>query len=313
MCTGVGSTGRSSSGGHGTIMTSATLVSIPSAWSCCCRARVLRKWVCVSRAPGSFRDRCFGVRPPSRTPNPQHDHPGARPVMPSTTFADARRPAELVGTLHARRSRRRVRHPGHDRPRRPRRPRPLRPRADRLGQDHRLRHPARRPRRQGTPAVGPRGLVLVPTRELAAQVCGELEWLGGGRKLRVAAVYGGAGFGAQFKALRRGVDVLVACPGRLTDLIERGEVDLDEVEIVVVDEADRMADMGFLPAVSAAARPHARDPPDAPVLGHARRRRRPPRAALPARPVAPPPARGRPARRRTHRFWSRRPRRRGST
>ncbi len=97
----------------------------------------------------------------------------------------------------------------------------------------------------------PRGLVLVPTRELAAQVCGELEWLGGGRKLRVAAVYGGAGFGGQFKALRRGVDVLVACPGRLTDLIERREVDLDEVEIVVVDEADRMADMGFLPAVQA--------------------------------------------------------------
>jgi superfamily II DNA/RNA helicase/cold shock CspA family protein len=95
----------------------------------------------------------------------------------------------------------------------------------------------------------PRGLVLVPTRELAAQVCGELLWLGAGRKLRVAAVYGGAGFGAQLKALRRGVDVLVACPGRLTDLIERSEVDLDEVELVVVDEADRMADMGFLPAV----------------------------------------------------------------
>ena len=77
------------------------------------------------------------------------------------------------------------------------------------------------------------------------------------RKLRVAAVYGGAGFGLQLKALRRGVDMLVACPGRLTDLIERGEVDLDEVEIVVVDEADRMADMGFLPAVQAPAR-HAR-------------------------------------------------------
>jgi superfamily II DNA/RNA helicase/cold shock CspA family protein len=95
----------------------------------------------------------------------------------------------------------------------------------------------------------PRGLVLVPTRELAAQVCGELEWLGKSRKLRVAAVYGGAGFGLQLKQLRRGVDVLVACPGRLTDLIERREVDLDEVEVVVVDEADRMADMGFLPAV----------------------------------------------------------------
>jgi superfamily II DNA/RNA helicase len=97
----------------------------------------------------------------------------------------------------------------------------------------------------------PRGLVLVPTRELAAQVCGELEWLGRGRKLRVAAVYGGAGFGAQLKALRRGVDVLVACPGRLTDLLERRELDLDEVEMVVVDEADRMADMGFLPEVRA--------------------------------------------------------------
>jgi superfamily II DNA/RNA helicase/cold shock CspA family protein len=95
----------------------------------------------------------------------------------------------------------------------------------------------------------PRGLVLVPTRELAAQVCGELEWLGRSRKLRVAAVYGGAGFGLQFKQLRRGVDVLVACPGRLTDLIERREVALDEVEMVVVDEADRMADMGFLPVV----------------------------------------------------------------
>ena len=91
--------------------------------------------------------------------------------------------------------------------------------------------------------------MLVPTRELAAQVCGELEWLGRQRKLRVAAVYGGAGFGAQLKALRRGVDVLVACPGRLTDLMERGEVRLDAVEIVVVDEADRMADMGFLPVV----------------------------------------------------------------
>jgi superfamily II DNA/RNA helicase/cold shock CspA family protein len=95
----------------------------------------------------------------------------------------------------------------------------------------------------------PRGLVLVPTRELAAQVCAELEWLGHGRKLRVAAVYGGAGFGAQLKALRRGVDVLVACPGRLADLIERKECRLDAVEMVVVDEADRMADMGFLPAV----------------------------------------------------------------
>ena len=168
--------------------------------------------------------------------------------MPSTTFADLGVPADLVGTLHA--------HglvdafdiqamtvpdglAGRD----------LCGRAPTgsgktiaFGIPLVARVGKARPRR-------PRGLVLVPTRELAAQVCGELEWLGRARKLRVAAVYGGAGFGAQFKALRRGVDVLVACPGRLTDLIERGEVDLDEVEIVVVDEADRMADMGFLPAV----------------------------------------------------------------
>ena len=75
----------------------------------------------------------------------------------------------------------------------------------------------------------PRGLVLVPTRELAAQVSGELTWLGRPRKLRVAAVYGGAGYAHQIKALRRGVDVLVACPGRLADLIERGEADLGAV------------------------------------------------------------------------------------
>jgi len=97
----------------------------------------------------------------------------------------------------------------------------------------------------------PRALVLVPTRELAAQVRDELEWLGRPRKLRVAAVYGGMGFDTQRKALRRGVDILVACPGRLADLIERRDVSLGRVEIVVLDEADRMGDMGFLPAVKA--------------------------------------------------------------
>src|SRR5581483_2487385 len=97
----------------------------------------------------------------------------------------------------------------------------------------------------------PRGLVLVPTRELAAQVRDELEWLGAGRKLRVAAVYGGVGLDPQRRALRRGVDILVACPGRLGDLIERGDVELGDVEVVVLDEADRMTDMGFLPVVRA--------------------------------------------------------------
>jgi superfamily II DNA/RNA helicase len=95
----------------------------------------------------------------------------------------------------------------------------------------------------------PRGLVLVPTRELAAQVCGVLAPLAKARSLKVAAVYGGTGYGPQLRALRDAVDILVACPGRLEDLIERRDVNLDDVVIAVVDEADRMADMGFLPAV----------------------------------------------------------------
>ena len=95
----------------------------------------------------------------------------------------------------------------------------------------------------------PTALVLVPTRELAGQVAGELRLLARTHRLRVATVYGGVGFGPQRKALREGVDVLVACPGRLADLINQGDVRLDDVAIAVVDEADRMADMGFLPEV----------------------------------------------------------------
>ncbi len=95
----------------------------------------------------------------------------------------------------------------------------------------------------------PRGLVLVPTRELAAQVRTELLRLAGPNGRSVAAIYGGVGFGPQIDALRRGTDIVVACPGRLTDLVEKGEIVLDEVELVVIDEADRMADMGFLPEV----------------------------------------------------------------
>ena len=95
----------------------------------------------------------------------------------------------------------------------------------------------------------PRALVLAPTRELAAQITTELKELLRSRKRHVHAFYGGVGFGPQIAALRRGVDVAVACPGRLADLINSREVDLSEVEIVVIDEADRMADMGFLPEV----------------------------------------------------------------
>ena len=95
----------------------------------------------------------------------------------------------------------------------------------------------------------PRALVLAPTRELASQIERALAPLAATRQRRVAALYGGVGFGAQLAALRRGADIVVATPGRLKDLIERRQADLSDVEIVVVDEADRMADMGFLPEV----------------------------------------------------------------
>jgi superfamily II DNA/RNA helicase len=95
----------------------------------------------------------------------------------------------------------------------------------------------------------PRALVLAPTRELAAQIHDELRTLLAPHKRSVASFYGGVSFTPQLKVLRRGVDVAVACPGRLGDLVRRGNLILDEVEIVVIDEADRMADMGFLPDV----------------------------------------------------------------
>ncbi len=95
----------------------------------------------------------------------------------------------------------------------------------------------------------PSALVLVPTRELAAQIEDALAPLAAVVGSRVAAIYGGVGYAKQEVALRAGVDLLVGCPGRLTDLVERGSVELADVEVVVLDEADRMADMGFLPAV----------------------------------------------------------------
>jgi superfamily II DNA/RNA helicase len=91
--------------------------------------------------------------------------------------------------------------------------------------------------------------VLVPTRELAAQVTREVVLLTEPTGLRVTAVYGGTKYEPQRRALRRGADIVVATPGRLEDLVARRDIKLDDVDIVVVDEADRMADMGFLPAV----------------------------------------------------------------
>ncbi len=95
----------------------------------------------------------------------------------------------------------------------------------------------------------PRGLVLVPTRELAAQVLEVVEPIARVRGLRATSIYGGVGFEPQLKVIRRGVDIVVATPGRLNDLIEREALTLSDVDFVVIDEADRMADMGFLPDV----------------------------------------------------------------
>ncbi|MEO3814503.1 DEAD/DEAH box helicase [Sphaerisporangium sp. B11E5] len=97
----------------------------------------------------------------------------------------------------------------------------------------------------------PLAVILVPTRELAMQVADALEPLGRGLSLRVKTVVGGMSMGRQIEALRRGVEIVVATPGRLTDLIQQGECSLADVRVTVLDEADHMCDLGFFPVVSA--------------------------------------------------------------
>jgi len=92
-------------------------------------------------------------------------------------------------------------------------------------------------------------LIVTPTRELAEQINDNIDILKSGTGIRSATVYGGVGANPQIKALRDGVDIIVACPGRLLDLINQGYVKLDKVETLVLDEADRMLDMGFLPDI----------------------------------------------------------------
>lgn len=101
---------------------------------------------------------------------------------------------------------------------------------------------------KGEPSL-PRALILTPTRELAEQIHGVLDPIAWGLNLRVMTIYGGVSYSKQIRRLDRGVDIVVACPGRLLDLIDRENLFLDEVEIVVLDEADRMADMGFTESV----------------------------------------------------------------
>ncbi len=95
----------------------------------------------------------------------------------------------------------------------------------------------------------PRALVLAPTRELADQITTEMRPFAKAVGRSIAVIYGGVGYGPQRNALRKGTDLVVATPGRLEDLIGSGDIDLGDLDVVVIDEADRMADMGFLPAV----------------------------------------------------------------
>ena len=107
--------------------------------------------------------------------------------------------------------------------------------------EHLLRNPSK--------TRNPRVLVLAPTRELVVQVAGEARKLAAQTSLRTAAIYGGAGMQKQTDGLRRGVDMIIATPGRLMDHMRRRTVSLQDLEILVLDEADRMLDMGFLPDI----------------------------------------------------------------
>ncbi|HYC87772.1 MAG TPA: DEAD/DEAH box helicase [Thermoanaerobaculia bacterium] len=101
----------------------------------------------------------------------------------------------------------------------------------------------------GRPSARPRALIVAPTRELALQIDEQVRILGRHHRVRCATIFGGVGEQPQIDALRRGTDVIVATPGRLLDLMGSGHVNLREIEIAVLDEADRMLDMGFLPQI----------------------------------------------------------------
>ncbi|MEE1296718.1 MAG: DEAD/DEAH box helicase [Bifidobacterium sp.] len=105
------------------------------------------------------------------------------------------------------------------------------------------------PRPHGDETPHPRGLILAPTRELANQINDVLAPLADAYGLRTTTVYGGVRYNRQIADLKAGADIVVACPGRLEDLIDQGVLTLADVEVVVLDEADEMADMGFLPSI----------------------------------------------------------------
>jgi len=104
-------------------------------------------------------------------------------------------------------------------------------------------------RLRAAPRGKTRALVLTPTRELAAQIVEHGKALSGNSHVRLAAIYGGVGIAPQIQAFRSGIDILVACPGRLLDILARPSLGLPDLDVLVLDEADRMLDMGFLPDV----------------------------------------------------------------
>ena len=99
------------------------------------------------------------------------------------------------------------------------------------------------------PQQGLQGMVLCPTRELAVQVAEEISTLGLGLKIKTLPIYGGQSIEIQLRALRRGPEIIVGTPGRLLDHLHRGTIDLSGLDFVVLDEADEMLDMGFLPDI----------------------------------------------------------------
>ncbi|MFG0328489.1 MAG: DEAD/DEAH box helicase [Phycisphaerales bacterium] len=122
---------------------------------------------------------------------------------------------------------------------------PILHRLDRADGDRRTNHDARRGARAGRPRV----LVLCPTRELATQIHDSFSAYGRFLRLRSTAVFGGVKQGAQVRSLQAGSEILVATPGRLLDLMNQGYIDLGSIETLVLDEADRMLDMGFMPDI----------------------------------------------------------------
>ena len=96
---------------------------------------------------------------------------------------------------------------------------------------------------------GPRALIIAPTRELAMQIDADFQKLGQFAKVKTATIFGGVSSSGQINALKKNPDILVVCPGRLLDLYEQRAVDLGRIEVLVLDEADHMFDMGFLPSI----------------------------------------------------------------